>query len=205
VTVHQKCVEDDNSAALAVLLLRNKSVLILLPFDSCLNDKKSARPPNAVVPSRGLCVDHGTCNVTELSLYGEVARIKPDSDSLVRFGTGFGDFGHNVHVEAWKSDGTQVTEFYNSFDHECPSTNSATNGSDITLPGGCSQSQIFAFRVPENSTDEVTVVLASRVRPIHPNKAPGVIHIFFLVIAAVFLTTGFLQFYFFRQAIPPAE
>jgi hypothetical protein len=149
--------------------------------------------------------DHGPCNVTELSLYGEVVRVAPDSDSWVRFGTGFGDFGHNVHIEAWQANGRPVTEFYTSTDHSCPGSESERNGSDLALAGGTSQYQIFAFQVPENSTEEVTILLASRVRPIHPNKAPALIHIFFLFFSSVFLITGFLQFYFFRQTIPPSE
>jgi hypothetical protein len=152
-----------------------------------------------------LVTDHGPCNVTELSLYGEVARIKPDNDSWVRFGTGFGDFGHNVHVQAWQANGDPVKEFYTTTDHACPEEESLKNESDLALAGGTSQYQIFAFEVPENSTQEVTVLLASKVRPIHPNKAPALIHAFFVFFSAVFLLTGFLQCWFFRQAILPNE
>lgn len=143
--------------------------------------------------------------ISEFDIHGEVKVLKANEEGWVYFGAGFGDFGHTVQVRIWGHDDSKnITQFYYTYDHSCPTEKSAVaESSKIFLEGGSSQYVIFG--VKSTADTELVVSVASTVRPIHPHIATTVIYGIFIFFGVNFVVTGILQYFYFNTAMNPNE
>ena len=142
------------------------------------------------------------CNVIPFDIHGEFKEIQADENGWAYFGVGFGDFGHTVNVRAY-SGNNATEEIYYSFGHDCPTANSTKLTKNQAFLSDPTQYAIFGVVVQPN--EKANVLLASNVKPIHPNSAAALIFSFFVFFGINFLVTGILQFFYFKSSMNPLE
>lgn len=144
-------------------------------------------------------------SITEFDIHGEVKILRTNEEGWAYFGAGFGDFGHTVQVRIWGlHDNKNITKFYYTYDHSCPTEASkAADSSKLFLEGGTSQYAIFG--VPSEPNTDLVVSIASTVRPIHPHSTTTVIYGILIFFGVNFVITGVLQYLYFNTAMNPNE
>ncbi|KAK8885664.1 hypothetical protein M9Y10_041116 [Tritrichomonas musculus] len=143
------------------------------------------------------------CNARQFDIHGEVSVLQTNDKGWAYAGVGFGDFGHNIRVRAWEVD-DELT-IYMEYGHKCPTNESKiVEGAKIFLESS-SQYAIFGFKSRNARVGNVTVSIASTVRPIHPNSPQTAICSLFVFFTVNFVLAGFLQLYYFRGAMDPNE
>lgn len=142
------------------------------------------------------------CPAAQFDIHGDINVFQTNEQGWCYVGVGFGDFGHTVQVHAWENGTTP--EIYVNYGHDCPTVNSTKVDGKIFLENSA-QYAIFGFKASSPTPTNITVSIASTVRPIHPNSVQTTIYGFFLFFCVNFVLTGFLQFYYFKNAMDPNE
>lgn len=143
------------------------------------------------------------CDARQFDIHGEVSVLQTNSEGWAYASVGFGDFGHNIRIHAWEED-DELT-IYMEYGHKCPTNESkVVEGAKIFLEDN-SQYAIFGFKSSTPKVGNVTVSIASTVRPIHPNSAETAICSLFVFFTVNFVLAGFLQYFYFRGAMDPNE
>ena len=143
------------------------------------------------------------CNAPQFDIYGEVSVLQTNEEGWAYAGVGFGDFGHNIRIRAWEDD--DELSIYMEYGHNCP-TNASTPVTEAKyFLSDNSQYAIFGFKSKTPKVSNITVSIASTVRPIHPNSAETAICSLLVFFTFNFVLAGFLQFFYFRGAMDPNE